>query len=75
MSMSMLALAQDDGTGTDDGTTTGDVTLIGDLPGAGVVVDANGVLSVKRAVDQTGSLDRRPPYGRSAAARTRRPLS
>jgi hypothetical protein len=36
-----------------------DITsLSGDLPGAGVVVDAKGVLSVKSSVDRTGGLDR-----------------
>ena len=39
-----------------DGTDT--VAIVGNLPGAGVVVDAAGVLSIKREVDPTGALDR-----------------
>jgi hypothetical protein len=54
--------AQDDV--ADDTTDTGtdadapDTVIVGPLPGAGVVVDAAGVLSIKRQVDPTGQLDR-----------------
>ncbi|MCA9148901.1 MAG: DUF1598 domain-containing protein [Planctomycetales bacterium] len=43
-------------TGTDTGTDT--AVVVGNLPGAGVVVDAAGVLSIKRQVDNSGTLDR-----------------
>ncbi|MCA9197132.1 MAG: DUF1598 domain-containing protein, partial [Planctomycetales bacterium] len=49
--------AQNDNNNTDD--TGGDTTIIaGNLPGAGVVVDALGVVSMKR-IDGTGELSRR----------------
>ena len=65
------AVAQDDGdngdngdngdTGDtgDDGDTGTDTVILGDIPGAGVVVNAEGVLRMKAGVDQTGGLNRR----------------
>jgi hypothetical protein len=51
--------AQDDDDGTDADADSGDDTVIvGDLPGAGVIINAQGVLSVKRQVDASGALDR-----------------
>ena len=51
-------MAQDDGgDGGDDGDD-GDTTIFTGTPVAGVVVDANGVLSVKRQVDLSGALAR-----------------
>jgi len=57
------AYAQADGTdGTTDGTTDGGTddgtVVVGPLPGAGVVVNAAGVLSIQREVDRSGRLDR-----------------
>jgi hypothetical protein len=61
--MAGRTLAQDDDTtDADDTTDTADTTdgpiIIGDLPGAGVVINAEGVLSIKRQLDATGTLDR-----------------
>lgn len=60
-SLSISAIAQDD---DDDGEEDPDdggpeVIITGDLAGAGVIVDAKGVLSLKKNVDRTGRLDRR----------------
>lgn len=56
------ALDVDDGPDDDDGGTV----ILGDIPGAGVVIDAKGVLSVKR-IDFTGRLDRRRRQQAAAA--------
>jgi hypothetical protein len=59
-----VAAQDDNGNGNGNGDSDGDgvpdddVTVIGELPGAGVFVDAKGVLSVKRTVDGTGGLNR-----------------
>ena len=46
--------------GTDTGTDTNtDTVIIDGIPGAGVVINAQGVLTMKAAVDATGKLDRR----------------
>ena len=45
--------------GPDDGQAGGNTVIFGEQPGAGVVVDALGVLSVKRNIDRTGKLDRK----------------
>ena len=55
------AQAQDSTTdSTTDSTDRWDhrrtVVIVGNLPGAGVVVNAEGVLSIKREVDTTGRL-------------------
>ena len=58
-----IAQADDDGGDADGGAADGgadgdDTVVVGPLPGAGVVVNAAGVLSIQREVDRTGVLDR-----------------
>lgn len=54
-----VCMAQDDDPGDGgDGGEDPDVVVTGPLPGAGVVVNAAGVLSVEREVDQSGALAR-----------------
>ena len=61
----MMAMTGDDGDTGDGDTADQDTIVLGGIPGAGVVVNAEGVLTMKAAVDATGQLSRRQ---RSAGA-------
>ncbi len=70
------AVAQDDGDDGDNGddgdtedgdTADQDTIILGGIPGAGVVVNAEGVLRMKAAVDATGQLSRRQRMAARAA--------
>ncbi len=47
-----------DTTDTTDNTDNTDTVIVGGIPAAGVAIDANGVLSLRRSVDGSGGLDR-----------------
>ena len=51
--------------GADGGGT--DVVVAGEIPGAGIVIDAHGILSVRRTIDTHGRLDRRRRLAARAA--------